>query len=150
MALEEKIMVELKAAMLAKDEASLRSLRAVKAAIIIAKTSEGAGGVLKEEDEIKMLQKLVKQRKDSLEIFEKQNREDLAVKEREEIVVIEKFLPKQMDEAELKNIISAIINENAASLPADMGKIMGLANKQLAGKADGRTIAAIVKELLSQ
>ena len=95
MALEEKIMTDLKAAMLAKDEKSLRSLRAIKAAIIIAKTSEGAGGVLKEEDEIKLLQKLVKQRKDSLEIFEKQNRPDLAEKEKEEIEVIEKFLPKQ-------------------------------------------------------
>lgn len=149
MPLEEKIMTELKAAMLAKDEASLRSLRAIKAAIIIAKTSEGAGGILKEEDEIKMLQKLVKQRKDSLEIFEKQNREDLAQKEREEIAVIEKFLPKQMGEEELKIIIAGIVKDSGASSAADMGKVMGLANKQLAGKADGKTIAAIVKELLS-
>ena len=149
MALEEKIMTDLKAAMLAKDEVSLRSLRAIKAAIIIAKTSEGAGGVLKEEDEIKMLQKLVKQRKDSLEIFEKQNREDLAQKEREEIAVIEKFLPKQISPEELKEIISGIVKESGAASAADMGKIMGLANKQLAGKADGKTIAAIVKELLS-
>lgn len=150
MALEEKIMTDLKAAMLAKDEVSLRSLRAVKAAIIIAKTAEGAGGVLKEEDEIKMLQKLVKQRKDSLEIFEKQNREDLAQKEREEIAVIEKFLPKQISEEELKIIITNIINENGAPSAADMGKVMGLANKQLAGKADGKTIAGIVKQLLSK
>ena len=148
MALEEKIMTDLKAAMLAKDEAALRSLRAIKAAIIIAKTSEGAGGVLKEEDEIKMLQKLVKQRKDSLEIFEKQNREDLAVKEREEIAVIEKFLPKQMSAEELKEIISGIVKESGATSAADMGKVMGLANKQLAGKADGKTIASVVKELL--
>lgn len=150
MALEEKVMTDLKAAMLAKDEVSLRSLRAVKAAIIIAKTAEGAGGVLKEEDEIKMLQKLVKQRKDSLEIFEKQNREDLAQKEREEIAVIEKFLPKQISEEELKIIITNIINENGAPSAADMGKVMGLANKQLAGKADGKTIAGIVKQLLSK
>ena len=150
MALEEKVMTDLKAAMLAKDEVSLRSLRAVKAAIIIAKTAEGAGGVLKEEDEIKMLQKLVKQRKDSLEIFEKQNREDLAQKEREEIAVIEKFLPKQISEEELKIIITNIINDNGASSAADMGKVMGLANKQLAGKADGKTIAGIVKQLLSK
>ena len=149
MALEEKIMIDLKAAMLAKDEKSLRSLRAIKAAIIIAKTSEGAGGILKEEDEIKLLQKLVKQRKDSLEIFEKQNREDLAVKEREEIEVIEKFLPKQMGADELKVIIEKIINETGANSPADMGKVMGAANKQLAGKADGKTIAAMVKELLT-
>ena len=148
MALEEKIMTDLKAAMLAKDEAALRSLRAIKAAIIIAKTSEGAGGILKEEDEIKMLQKLVKQRKDSLEIFEKQRREDLAVKEREEIAVIEKFLPKQMSAEELKEIISSLVKESGATSAADMGKIMGLANKQLAGKADGKTIAVMVKQLL--
>ena len=149
MALEEKIMTDLKAAMLAKDETSLRSLRAIKAAIIIAKTSEGAGGVLKEEDEIKLLQKLVKQRKDSLEIYEKQNREDLAGKEREEIAVIEKFLPKQMSQEELKEVIGGIIKQTGAASAADMGKVMGLANKQLAGKADGKAIAAIVKEILS-
>lgn len=149
MALEEKIMSDLKAAMLAKDEKSLRSLRAIKAAIIIAKTSEGAGGVLKEEDEIKLLQKLVKQRKDSLEIFEKQNREDLAQKEKEEIEVIEKFLPKQMSLEELKVIIGSIVKESGATSPADMGKVMGLVNKQLAGKADGKTIARIVSEFLA-
>ncbi len=148
--LEEKIMTDLKTAMLAKDEKSLRSLRAIKAAIIIAKTAEGAGGVLKEEDEIKLLQKLVKQRKDSLEIFEKQNREDLAVKEREEIEVIEKFLPKQMEAEELKEIITDIIKQTGATTAADMGKVMGAVNKQLAGKADGKTIASTVKELLSQ
>lgn len=150
MALEEKVMTDLKAAMLAKDEKSLRSLRAIKAAIINAKTAEGAGGILKEDDEIKLLQKLVKQRKDSLEIFERQNREDLAVKEREEIEVIEKFLPKQMNEAELRKEIEGIINESGASSPADMGKVMGLANKKLAGKADGKAIAAIVKDILAK
>jgi uncharacterized protein YqeY len=149
MALEEKIMTDLKTAMLAKDEKSLRSLRAIKAAIIVAKTAEGAGGVLKEEDEIKLLQKLVKQRKDSLEIFEKQNREDLAVKEREEIEVIEKFLPKQLSSEELKEIIAGIIKQTGATSAADMGKVMGAANKQLAGKADGKTISGIVKELLA-
>jgi len=150
MGLEQKVMAELKTAMLAKDEKAMRSLRAVKAAIILAKTAEGSGGELKEDDEIKLLQKLVKQRKDSLEIYEKQNREDLASKEREEIEVIEKFLPKQMDESELRSIISQIINDSGASTPADMGKVMGLANKQLAGKADGKTIAGIVKEILSK
>ena len=145
MSLEEKIMTDLKAAMLAKDEKSLRSLRAIKAAIINAKTAEGAGGVIKEEDEIKLLQKLVKQRKDSLEIFEQQNRDDLAQKEKEEIEIIEKFLPKQLDATELKEIIAAIIKQTGSSTPADMGKGMGLANKQLAGKADGKTIAGIVK-----
>ena len=142
-------MADLKTAMLAKDEKALRSLRAIKSAIIIAKTSEGAHGEIKEDDEIKLLQKLVKQRKDSLEIYEKQNRKDLAEKEKEEIEVIEKFLPKQMDETELKEIIGKIITETGASSPADMGKVMGAANKQLAGKADGKTIAGIVKELLA-
>ncbi len=150
MALEQKIMAELKTAMLAKDEKALRSLRAIKAAIILAKTSEGAGGELKEEDETKLLQKLVKQRKDSLEIFNQQNRADLAAKEQEEIEVIEKFLPKQLSSDELKTEIAAIIAETGASSPADMGKVMGQATKKLAGKADGKAISAIVKELLSK
>ena len=149
MNLEQKIMAELKTAMLTKDEKALRGLRAVKAAILLAKTSEGAGGELKEEDEIKLLQKLVKQRKDSLEIYEQQNREDLAQKEREEIGIIEKFLPKQISAEELKAIIGKIITETGASSPADMGKVMGVATKQLAGKADGKAISAIVKELLA-
>lgn len=150
MSLEQKVMAELKTAMLAKDEKSLRSLRAIKSAIILAKTAEGAGGEIKEEDEVKLLQKLVKQRKDSLEIYEKQNREDLAEKEREEISVIEKFLPKQLDEAELRSIIQKIIDETGASSPADMGKVIGAANKQLAGKAEGKTIAGIVKDILNK
>ncbi len=149
MGLEEIIMADLKIAMLARDEKSLRSLRAVKAAILNAKTAEGAGGILKEDDEIKLLQKLVKQRKDSLEIFEKQGRNDLAEKEKEEINIIEKFLPKQLSEEELRGIVSEIIKDSGASSPAEMGKIIGMANKQLAGKADGKTIAAIVKELLA-
>jgi uncharacterized protein YqeY len=150
MSLEQKVMADLKTAMLAKDEKSLRSLRAIKSAIILAKTAEGAGGEIKEADEIKLLQKMVKQRKDSLEIYEKQNREDLAEKEREEISVIEKFLPKQMDEAEVRTIIQKIIDQTGASAPADMGKVMGIANKQLAGKAEGKTIAGIVKEILNK
>ena len=150
MSLEQKIMTDLKAAMIAKDEAALRSLRAVKAAILLAKTSEGGSGELKEEEEVKILQKLVKQRKDSLEIFKQQNREDLAKKEEEEIAVIEKFLPKQMTAEELKTEIAAIIANVGASSPADMGKVMGVASKQFAGKADGKTISAVVKELLSR
>lgn len=150
MSLEQKIMTELKAAMLAKDEKTLRSLRAIKAAILLAKTSEGAGGELKEDDEIRLLQKLVKQRKDSLEIFQQQKRDDLAQKEQEEIEVIEKFLPKQLSADELRPIISKIIADTGASSPADMGKVMGAATKQLAGKADGKTISALVKELLSK
>ena len=150
MSLEQKIMVELKTAMLAKDEKSLRSLRAIKAAILLAKTSEGAGGELKEDDEIKLLQKLVKQRKDSLEIYQQQNRADLALKEQEEIEVIEKFLPKQLSADELKSELAAIIRETGASSAADMGKVMGQATKRLAGKADGKTISALVKELLAK
>lgn len=149
MNLEEKVMIDLKTAMLAKDEKSLRSLRAIKAAIINTKTAEGFSGEVKEEDEIKLLQKLVKQRKDSLEIFEKQNREDLASKEREEIEVIEKFLPMQISGDELKSIIAKIVEKSGSSSPADMGKVMGMANKELAGKADGKTIASIVKDVLS-
>lgn len=143
-------MAELKTAMLAKDEAALRSLRAVKAAILLAKTSEGAGGELKAEDEIKLLQKLVKQRKDSLEIFEQQKRDDLAKKEKEEIAVIEKFLPQQLSPEEIKAELVKIIADTGASSPADMGKVMGAATKQLSGRADGKTISALVKELLAK
>ena len=150
MSLEQKIMTDLKAAMIAKDEAALRSLRAVKAAILLAKTAEGAGGELKEDDEMKLLQKLVKQRKDSLEIFQQQNRADLAKKEEEEIAVIEKFLPKQLSVEEIKAAVEKIITAVGATSPADMGKVMGAATKELAGKADGKTISAFVKELLSK
>ena len=143
-------MGELKTAMLAKDEGALRGLRAIKAAIIIARTSEGAGGELKEEDETKLLQKLVKQRKDSLAIYQEQKRPDLAKKEEEEIAVIEKFLPKQLDEAALRTILARIIAETGASSPADMGKVMGIATKELAGQADGKTIGAVAKELLAK
>ena len=149
MSLEQKIMAGLKTAMLAKDEKTTRSLRAIKAAILLAKSAEGAGE-LKEEDEIKMLQKMVKQRKDSLEIFQQQNRTDLAQKELEEIEVIEKFLPKQLSPDELKNELSKIIQQIGASSPADMGKVMGVATKQFAGKADGKTISTLVKELLNK
>ncbi|HTE11158.1 MAG TPA: GatB/YqeY domain-containing protein [Chitinophagaceae bacterium] len=150
MSLEQKVMADMKDAMKAKDEAGLRGLRAIKAAIIIAKTAEGAGGELKEEDEPKLLQKLVKQRKDSLQIYQQQNRADLAKKEEEEIAVIEKFLPKQLDDAALKAILAKIIAETGASSVADMGKVMGMATKQLAGQADGKAIGAAVKELLAK
>lgn len=149
MALEQNIMAELKAAMLAKNEAALRGLRAIKSAILLAKTADGKQGELSEDDEIKLLQKLAKQRKDSLDVFVQQNREDLAQKEREELEVIEKFLPKQMSADELKAALTAIIAESGASSAADMGKVMGLATKQLAGKADGKAISAMVKELLA-
>src|ERR1700755_3123103 len=147
MALEQNVMAQLKTAMLAKDEASLRGLRAIKAAIILAKTSEGAGGELKEADETKLLQKLVKQRKDSLEIYQQQGRADLAQKEEEEIGVIERFLPQQLDEAALREALTKIIAETGAASPADIGKVMGAATKQLAGQADGKAINAVAREL---
>jgi len=150
MSLEQQIMTDLKAAMLAKDEAALRSLRAIKAAILLAKTAEGGNGEVSAEDEIKLLQKMVKQRKDSLEIFQQQNRPELAKKEEEEIAVIEKFLPEQMSTEEVKAALADIITTVGASSPADMGKVMGAATKQLAGKADGKTISALVKELLAK
>lgn len=148
MSLEIKIMGELKEAMKAKDEAALRGLRAIKAEIIKAKTEPGANGEISGDGELKLLQKLVKQRKDSLEIFTQQNRADLAQKESEEIAVIEKFLPKQFSEAELKEAVAKVIAEVGATSAADMGKVMGVASKQLAGKADGKAISAAVKELL--
>jgi uncharacterized protein YqeY len=150
MALEQQIMAEMKDAMKSKNEAALRGLRAIKAEIIKAKTDPGAGGEIDEATEQKFLQKMMKQRKDSLEIFEKQGREDLAVKEREEIAIIEKFLPKQLEASALKEIIAKIIAENNVSSAADMGKVMGIASKQLGGQADGKTISAIVKELLAK
>jgi uncharacterized protein YqeY len=149
MSLEQKIMSSLKTAMLAKDEAALRSLRAIKAAILLAKTSEGAKAELSEDDEMKLLQKLVKQRRDSLEIFQQQNRPDLAAKEQEELNVIEQFLPKQLSPEELKAELQGIISAVGAAGPADFGKVMGMASKQLAGKADGKAIAATVKDLLN-
>jgi uncharacterized protein YqeY len=148
MSLEQKVMTDLKAAMLAKDEQALRSLRAIKAALINLKTSEGFSGEVKDDDEVKLLQKLVKQRKESLDIYQKQNRSDLAEKEQQEITIIEKFLPAQMTESELRAMITAIVAETGATSQADMGKVMGIANKQLAGRADGKAIASIVKELL--
>jgi uncharacterized protein YqeY len=149
MSLELTVNENMKKAMLAKDEVGLRSLRAIKAAVLLAKTAEGAATTLTEETETKLLQKLVKQRKDSLEIFERQNRMDLAQKEREELDVIERFLPKQMSEEEIKTVVSVIIKESGVTSISGLGQVMGLATKQLAGKADGKVISAIVKELLA-
>lgn len=148
MSLEEKVMAGMKDAMKSKNEALLRGLRAIKAEIIKAKTEPGANGQVTAEGEAKLLQKLVKQRKDSLEIFLQQKRDDLAQKESEEIAVIEQFLPKQLNEAELKEALTAIIAAVGAAGPQDMGKVMGTATKQLAGKADGKAISAAVKALL--
>ncbi|HMN33203.1 MAG TPA: GatB/YqeY domain-containing protein [Chitinophagaceae bacterium] len=149
MPLENKINEEIKAAMLAKKEAELRALRAIKSAILLAKTADGQQGDLTHEDETKLLQKLAKQRKDSIEIFTKQNREDLAKKEIEELDVIQRFLPTPLSEEELKEELKKIIENLGVNSAAEMGKVMGVASKQLAGKADGKTISALVKALLN-
>lgn len=149
MSLEIKVNEQIKEAMKAKEEATLRTLRAIKSAIIIEKTSEGFSGEMTPESELKMLQKLAKQRRDSLSIFEQQNREDLAAKEREELAVIEKFLPAQMSADDLKAAIEAIVNEVGASSPADMGKVMSVASKKLSGQADGKAISEMVKTILT-
>ncbi len=150
MSLEQIIMSKMKDAMKAKDEGTLRGLRAIKAGIILAKTAEGAKGELGPEDEIKMLQKLMKQRKDSLQIYQEQNRADLAKKEEEEMSVIQQFLPVSLGAEELNKEIKIIIAETGASTLADMGKVMGIATKKLGGRADGKSISAAVKQLLAQ
>jgi uncharacterized protein YqeY len=149
MSLELEVMSLMKDAMKNKDEALLRGLRAIKAEIIKAKTEPGANGAITEDGEMKLLQKLVKQRKDSLIIFQEQNRADLAEKEAEEIAVIEKFLPVQMTEDEVKAAVEAIVRELGAAGPQDLGKVMGVASKQLAGKADGKLIATVAKNTLT-
>ena len=149
MSLEIDVMSLMKDAMKNKDEAMLRGLRAIKAEIIKAKTEPGANGAISAEGEMKLLQKLVKQRRDSLAIFEQQNRADLASKEAEEIAVIEKFLPAQMSEADIRKVLQEIIAQVGAAGPQDLGKVMGVATKQLAGKADGKVISALTKEMLT-
>ena len=149
MSLFDQINEDMKSAMKNKEEGRLRALRGIKSAFLLAKTEKGAGDELTSEKEIQVLQKLVKQRKESFEIYSQQNRKDLADVEAEEIAVIETYLPKQMDETELRNKLQEIITQVGASGPQDMGKVMGAATKELAGKADGKTISAIVKELLS-
>ena len=149
MALEQQIMAEMKEAMKSKNEGVLRALRAIKAEIIKAKTEPGASAELDEATEQKFLQKMMKQRKDSLEIFERQNRMDLAQKEKEELEVIERFLPKQMSEDEIKSVVAEIVKQTGVTNMSGLGQVMGVATKQLAGKADGKVISAIVKELLA-
>jgi len=140
---------EIKQAMLAKDQARLRGLRAIKAALLLAKTEKGTAEEITEETEIKLLQKLVKQRKESADIYKQQGREDLSIVEEEEIAVISGFMPKQLDEAEVEQIIAKLINDSGAVSIKDMGKVIGLANKELAGKADGKLIAELVKKQLA-
>jgi uncharacterized protein YqeY len=148
MALEAKVMELMKKAMVEKNQGALRALRAIKSAIILAQTEKGATGTLNEEQEMQLINKLLKQRKDSLTIFQQQNRADLAEKEIEEIAVIEQFLPAQLSAEELKKELEAIIAEVGAKDPKDMGKVMGAA-KRLTGKADGRAISEMVKQLLA-
>ena len=147
MTLEEQINADIKAAMLAKEAAKLDALRAVKSAILLLKTSpEG----LSPESEMKALNKMVKQRKETAEVYTAQSRQDLADVELAQAAVIENYLPKQMNEEELRSEISKIIGTLGASSPADLGKVMGVASKQFVGKADGKIISTIVKELLSK
>lgn len=148
MNLEAKINNDLKEAMKAKDEKGLRGIRAIKSAILLHKTS-GAGVEVTDADEIKILQKLVKQRKESLAIFEQNNRAELAQTEREEIDVIERYLPKQLGEAEIEVVVKQIIAETGATSMKEMGKVIAAANKQLAGQAEGAVISGVVKRLLS-
>ena len=149
MSLQTKVMEALKEAMKAKDTVALESLRAIKSAILLAKTEAGAAEELSEADELKLLQKLVKQRKDSAALYAQQGRNDLAEPELAQMAVIEKFLPAQLSEAEVETALRGIINQVGATTPKDMGKVMGAATKQLAGKADGKLISDIVKKLLS-
>ncbi|TAF66500.1 MAG: GatB/YqeY domain-containing protein [Cytophagales bacterium] len=146
--LKTQIEQEIKTAMLAQDKDSLRALRAIKSLILLEETKEGSSGVLSTDDEIRLLTKAAKQRRESAEIFKQQNREDLAKVELDELVVIEKYLPKQLSEAEVRAKLQEIIAQVGATKPADMGKVMGVATKALAGQADGKIISTLVKELL--
>lgn len=148
MSLEEKINKDLVTAMKAKDDVSLRGIRAIKSAILLAKT-DGSHQAIDEAREVQILQKLVKTRQESLDIYTKNNRPELAEKEQEEIAVIKRYLPAMLEGAELEAILKKIVAETGATTAKDMGKVMSAANKQLAGKADGRAISEIVKQLLS-
>lgn len=148
MSLQENVNEQLKAAMKAKDTVALESLRAIKTAIMMTQTQAGAKELTK-DDEIKLVQKLVKQRKDSAEIFYQQGRVDLAEPEEAQIKIIEQFLPEQLDEAAMTEIVAAIIAKTGAAGMQDMGKVMGMASKEMAGKADGKTISSIVRQKLS-
>jgi len=148
MSLTEQISADLIAAMKAKNTLALEAIRAAKTAFILAKSEKGADSVLTADEELKIIQKLVKQRRESAAIYKEQNRPDLYEKEVAEADVLEKYLPAKISEAELTNIIKGIIERVGAKTPADMGKVMGAATKELAGKADGKEISAIVKQLL--
>lgn len=148
MSLKTQIDADIKQAMLAKDQDKLRALRAIKSLILLEETKGGQAGDLKPEDETRLLTKAVKQRKDSADIYRQQNRADLLAAEEAEIAVIEQYLPKQLTEAELREHVQAIISRLGASVPSDLGKVMGVASKELSGKADGKAISGMVKTLL--
>lgn len=149
MSLSTQIDQDIKQAMLAKDADKLRGLRAIKSALLLAKTEKGAADEVSEEAEIKVLQKLIKQRKESADIYKAQNREDLYEIEAAEMQVIEAYLPKQMDRAELEAYLKDLVARVGATSVKDMGKVMGTANKELAGKADGKTISEVIKQILA-
>lgn len=149
MGLQEKVMEAMKVAMKAKDTQSLEALRAVKSALLLAQTETGSKSELTDEEELRLLQKQVKQRKDSAAIFTEQGREDLAEPELAQAKVIEQFLPKPLSQEEIVKVVDQIISESGAVSMADMGKVMGLATAKLAGRADGKTISAVVKERLA-
>ena len=149
MELEKKIQSDMVAAMKAHESVRLAALRGVKAAILLAKTAENGNGEVSDADIVKIIQKLVKQRKESAEIYAGQNRPELAENELAEAMAMEVYLPKQLDESEVENILKEIIAETGASKPSDMGKVMGVATKRLAGQADGKLISTLVKKLLS-
>ncbi|WDF56825.1 GatB/YqeY domain-containing protein [Mucilaginibacter sp. KACC 22063] len=149
MSLSTQINEDIKKAMLARDEKSLRGLRAIKSALLLAKTEKGASEEISEETEVKVLQKLVKQRKESADIYKTQNRDDLYQIEIEEQQIIESYLPKQMSRGEIETYLKDVITRTGATSVKDMGKVMGTANKELAGKADGKTISEVVKQLLA-
>ncbi|MBC7922442.1 MAG: GatB/YqeY domain-containing protein [Ferruginibacter sp.] len=150
MPLKQRIEADIKQAMLAKDKDGLRALRAIKALILLEETKEGASGELAAEDETKLLTKAVKQRRDSAEIYRTQNRPDLLEAELTEIAVIERYLPQQLTEEEVKARLREIIGRVGAKSPADLGKVMGAATKELAGLAEGKTISALAKTLLGE
>lgn len=149
MSLQQQVMDQMKVAMKAKDVVALESLRAIKSALLLAQTEKGKGSMLDEADEIKLIQKLVKQRKDSAAIYQEQGREDLAKPELAQAMVIEQFLPEQLSNAEIEKIVKAIISRTGAEGMKDMGKVMGLATQEIAGKADGKTISTIVRSILA-
>ena len=149
MSLENTIMIAMKESMKSKDQTSLRSLRAIKSAIILQKTQKGSSDEISNEDELKILQKLVKQRKDSADIYQNQDRMDLAQPELDEIKVIEKFLPEALSEKEIEEVVKKVINDTGADGMKDMGKVMGIVTKTLMGKADGKTISTIVRNNLT-